>query len=224
MNNEQVDRTAEIIERRVAAAALQIQAQFAGVTKMIDMRVDGNKEQSEARLNAMDELCITRVQALRDYIDAHYASARERSEERWRAWREATTERAKGLADKAATDVINAQTLIETRLDGLDKARALQAIEYERRLADLNHEHKRADSVQAAYVRADIYNKDMERIYNERREAMAAAETARNTQDVAAATNRRNTMLTMMTAAISLIAVIISVLMHFSGAPIGSGP
>ena len=51
---------------------------------------------------------------------------------------------------------------IGTRLQATDDARALQAVEYKRRLDDLNGEHGRLDRAQATYVRNDIYEKDRE--------------------------------------------------------------
>lgn len=216
--------TAAMIERRVAVAALQIQAQFQAMTKLIDQRVDGNKEQSKARLDALDNLIVTRVQALRDYTDAIVAAERTRADERWAGWRATITLQAEGISQVAERRVEALERLTDAHFEATDKARELQATEYERRLEILNHEHSRLDQVQATYVRDDIYGKDMERLYQERQAQQSQAENFRTAQEIATATNRRTTLLTMVTAAVSLMAVIISIVLHFSPGVPGAGP
>lgn len=182
----------EIVERRVAAAALAIQAQFDGVIRSIDQKVGSNKEQSETRITAIETLYLNGAANTKLYID---------------------------LAISAAKEVAG------LKFDSIDKARGLQALEYERRLEQLNHENTRIAVQGQTFVRNDLYAKDMQRLENQfrdqqalAREAQVAADTAKLAQETANATNRRNTMLAMMTAAISIVAMIVSTLFRGGGA------
>jgi hypothetical protein len=75
--------------------------------------------------------------------------------------------------------------LVRADLVAADKARELQAKEYERRLSDLNGEHRRLDSVQATYVRNDIYEKDREELRKERGIQQERADASRRAAVVA---------------------------------------
>lgn len=60
--------------------------------------------------------------------------------------------------------------LIETRLEGMDKALALQAREYERRLETLNHAHRQAEEALARTVQQDVFDETMKAL-NERQQS-----------------------------------------------------
>jgi len=47
--------------------------------------------------------------------------------------------------------------LLQTKIDSQEKALTLQAKEYERRLADLNHEAQRLRTMQETYVPREVY-------------------------------------------------------------------
>jgi hypothetical protein len=49
------------------------------------------------------------------------------------------------------------RVLMDERFEALEHARVIQAREYERRLADLNHAHEKAVEVQHTYVTQDKY-------------------------------------------------------------------
>jgi hypothetical protein len=64
----QTDRTAEIVERRVAAAALTIQAQLTGITELINHRINANKEQFETALTALEKAGAARSENLKTLL------------------------------------------------------------------------------------------------------------------------------------------------------------
>ena len=70
-------------------------------------------------------------------------------------------------------DHVALREFIERVLSERDKALALQAREYERRLDELNHSHDEARRVLGTYVPRDIYDRDFDRI----REVLATLKT-----------------------------------------------
>ena len=171
-----IDRTADIVERRVAASAIAIQAQFEGVIRIIDHRVDANKMQSEERLEALNKISLTRNETLRE--------------------------------------------LIFSCLAAMEKARAIQAIEYERRLELLNHENQRIIEAQSTFVRLDTNAKDWDRLHAERDAEQTIGLQARIVQETTADSARRNTFLAIVSGAIAICSLVVTVLLHFAGAPL----
>ena len=51
--------------------------------------------------------------------------------------------------------------VLEERLRAMDKALTLQAIEYDRRLRELNHAHEQAVEVQHTYVTDEVHDRDL---------------------------------------------------------------
>lgn len=54
---------------------------------------------------------------------------------------------------------ITLKEFLEQRIDGLEKAINLQALEYSRRLLELNHEKESIKEIQHKYVLQDTYDK-----------------------------------------------------------------
>jgi hypothetical protein len=171
-----------LVEKRVEVAAAIIQKQFEGVTRLIDQRIDSNKEQSNTRIDAAEKMSIVRHDHIR-------AMCREGDEA------------VQATAERRALELHH---LLLARIEAIEKARDIQAAEYERRLSGLNHEHDRIDAMAQTYVRGDLYAKDMERLYSERRDQLAQAEAARHSN-----------MTTMVMAAVSILGVVITIALHF---------
>jgi hypothetical protein len=159
------------VEHRIEIAAVTIQRQFESIIKLIDQRIDSNREHTTLGIEAQERNALTRFSALTESIDRRFTT-------------------------------VEAQLLI--RLEAIDRARDIQAKEYERRLEALNHEHMRLDAMGATYVRSDLYAKDMERLYTERRDQMASAESARRANLGVAAT-----------ALLAVIGFIVTISLHF---------
>jgi hypothetical protein len=168
-----------------------------------------------------------RAYEMRDYVDAAVKGHRDLSDERvanLRAYAELRWKDQERAAEQLAL-------LLTEKFAARDHALALQHKEYERRLEALNHEHARLHQMSATYVRLDIYEKDMERLYTERREQQAQAEavrvatqltteSARVTQEVAATANRRSTMIGGISAMVGVLAVAVSILLRV--VPVGT--
>lgn len=178
-----VDRTAEIVERRVAHAAASIQLQFTSITQLLEARVNANKEQSDTAIS--------------------------------------------GAVGIAKAERVNLHTLFSERFAALEKARELQALEYERRLTGLNHEHARIQDIQATFVRQDTNTKDWDRLRaetelnwrqlrEERHGEAQAVIAAKLVQETSADTSRRTTTLAIISAIIALFSVGVSVLLHYA--------
>ncbi len=96
-----------------------------------------------------------------------------------------------------------------------DRALALQAVEYERRLTLLNGEHDTLAAMRDSYVLRVVYDKDMEKIAEEKAlGAHLVAETRQN-QELATAANRRNYTTAITAAACAIVGWGISVVLHF---------
>ncbi len=162
---------ATAVERRIEVAAVTIQRQFESVIKLIDQRIDSNREHTTTSIDGQEKNALTRYTALVASMDRRF-------------------------------EVVETQILI--RLDAIDRAREIQAKEYERRLEGLNHEHMRLDNMGKTYVREDIYAKDMERLYTERRDQMASAESA-----------RRAMLSVAVMALFSIIGFAVTITLHF---------
>jgi hypothetical protein len=59
---------------------------------------------------------------------------------------------------------------IDIQLLSLDKARQLQAKEYERRMENLNHETEQLKAMQQKYIRRETYDQKMDNIEKDLRE------------------------------------------------------
>jgi hypothetical protein len=213
------DPTADALERRIVAAAVQIQNQFVALTKAIDERVDANKEQSDAKFTALEHLLHVRTDGLEALFNTSAKGGRDLSDERLSHLQNILNERlssTNALLNAKCEDInvrlSEFRALVDTWFASRDKALALQADEYERRLDLLNHERTRLDAIGMTYVRNDLYAKDMERIYNERKEQMLATENARAAQELAAMQNRRTTGLTLFSVVVS---VVLSIGLHY---------
>ena len=179
-----------MMERHIEASAQTIQTQFVAMTKLVDQRVDANREQSDVRFNAVDARFTAALEALKTLVDER--------------------------AEISRIHITALQTLLEARMNASDTALVMQAGEYQRRLSLLNHEHARLEKMSKTYVRSDIYAKDNERLYTERRDAIAASERNRVEIDLAASAARRQIVLTALTAGLSGIALVVSVLLRLT--------
>jgi hypothetical protein len=95
--------------------------------------------------------------------------------------------------------------LLEGRLTAADTARVLQATEYERRLAALNHEHDTLAGMARTYVREDIYAKDMDARRLEGDKNRELIEQARLRQELNTSQSRRNTVGLVITGIIAVV-------------------
>lgn len=116
------------------------------------------------------------------------------------------------LIDRRIADAV---ALIGARLDGDDRARVLQAREYERRLEILNGEHSTLSSMRETYVLREVYAKDLERLYTERNETRKAAEEQRLLSDAAKVAAQRNAMVAAMGMVIALVGWGITLVFHY---------
>jgi hypothetical protein len=116
------------------------------------------------------------------------------------------------LIDRRIADAV---ALIGARLDGDDRARVLQAGEYERRLEILNGEHSTLSSMRETYVLREVYAKDLERLYTERNETRKAAEEQRLLSDAAKVAAQRNAMVAAMGMVIALVGWGITLVFHY---------
>ena len=91
-----------------------------------------------------------------------------------------------------------------------------QAIEYERRLSALNHENERLSLMKETFVSKEMYQKDVDRLYNEKREADKLAEENRRTMEASAVQARRNNLIAWASAAIALIGWGITLVLHYT--------
>ena len=73
--------------------------------------------------------------------------------------------------------------VLEERLRSMDKALALQAHEYDRRLGELNHAHEQAVQVQHTYVSEEVHERD---VAAARKAAQAVAQSAVDKADALA--------------------------------------
>lgn len=190
------------------AAVAQIaalQAQISAMIQLLETRVEGNKQQSDGRLDA-----------LKLYTDATVTGLRERNDERWNGFRSMLSERQDRLELTAHRYTDELRELINTKLSLLVELRDANSRDIEKRLDGLNYENDRLQALQDTYVRADLYAKDMERLYQEKRDAQAQAAAAKVAQDNTEATGRRNTALTILSSAISVVAVVVTIVLHFA--------
>jgi hypothetical protein len=95
--------------------------------------------------------------------------------------------------------------LLEGRLTAADTARVLQAAEYERRLAALNHEHDTLATMSQTYVRDDIYVKDLDARKVEMEKNRQLIDEARQRQELNTSQNRRNTIGLIVAIVVAII-------------------
>lgn len=212
---DRADRMIERSERLVAAESIRIDAKFQDSFKQMVIQINGNKEQSEARIDSVDKLSETRTKALRDSVDANILGLRERSDERWIGFKTQVTIRSDQIERDAEKRNADLRDLLYVRLDGEEKAREWQNAEWLRRFEEGNHKNDFIADQNGLFVRKDVYDKDMERIYTERQEQQRQAAAARESSNIAEASNRQQRMITMIMATIAMISVIVAIIMPF---------
>jgi hypothetical protein len=191
-----------------AAEALNM-ARNIGTRDYIDVSVKGLRSLSDERLAA-----------LRSYIDMRF--------DEFRVWREQRTIYVESMLEARDKDIL-------LQFSSRDKALTIQAVEYERRLDQANHNSERLHEIGLTYVRNDLYTKDvdrqreerraqqaayekdLDRFREERREQQALSETFRVAQDIAEKSNRRSTLLSLVASAIAVTGIIATVCLQIVG-------
>jgi hypothetical protein len=150
------------------------------------------------------DLVERRIQAavveLRQYFQEQLKAQGTLAEEKWAGWK---------LLDAAAV------LLADTRIRGLERALDIHTAATDRRLTGLDHEYDRLGKQVDIYVRKDVYDKEMERLYAEKQAQNAAARDARIHAEAAAATNRRSLTMGIIGFIITIMIATVSVVLPF---------
>jgi hypothetical protein len=123
-----------------------------------------------------------------------------------------TDEQLSALIDRRIND---RAMLIDERSRSENVARMLQATEYERRLDELNGEHKTMERMRETYVLREVYTKDLERMYTERNESRKVSEEQREAAELSKTTATRNAMIAAMGMLVALVGWAMTLLLHF---------
>jgi hypothetical protein len=162
---------------------------------------DQRQPQSERVADLVDRRIASLVADLKVYFEQQLKSDRDMADLRWSGWEK---------LDAAAL------RLIDARINGLERNLDIQTQATDRRLTSVDHEHGRLAEVTKSYVLIAVYDKDMERLYNEKTAQNNAARDARIHAEAAAATNRRTLTMGIIGFIISIMIAVVSVGLHFA--------
>lgn len=103
--------------------------------------------------------------------------------------------------------ILYERKLTDLRFDLEEKARLIQAIEYERRLLELNNAHARAEQILNTYVTEEVYNSNHEDL----RKRLDKVE-----KDQAEQTGRYAAVGLLVTIGLLITTVAVNVLLHYT--------
>lgn len=112
------------------------------------------------------------------------------------------------LRDSLVDSIAAERRVLEQRLEGMDKAQSLLAIELARRLEVLNHAHERAVEVQHTYLPRELFDKSIEEL---------AAWRSAVDKSLAQSAERKAVIAALLVAALSLVGVVINTVLRITG-------